>query len=212
MSPLADPEITDFRIERKYRLEGATQAGVQALLGQLPAAVQRAFPDRWVNSLYFDDPDLGTALDNLRGVGDRRKYRLRWYGDWLAEGLPLHFEVKERRNQGIRKFNFYDIPQNLPEWLAGKEQPPVASSILSPVVGIRYQRSYFHTFDRQIRLTIDWELQAAAWQANWPMRWMPMSELILEVKYPMEQEERAMPLLEALPFRPDRHSKYLRAV
>lgn len=212
MSPSTDPQVSDFRMERKFLLEGADKAGLEALLLQLSAAVRPAYPDRWVNSLYFDDSALSTALDNLRGVGDRSKYRLRWYGDWQAEAAKLQFEIKERRNQGIRKQLFYQIDQQLPNWLNGRQQPPSALSGLMPVAGIRYLRSYYQTFDRQIRLTIDRQVQGGAWQKDRHLHWLPLDGLVLEVKYPTHQEERAIPLLQELPFRPDRHSKYLRAL
>ena len=40
-----------------------------------------AFPDRIVNNVYFDTPDLAAFEANLWGAPERRKCRLRWYGE-----------------------------------------------------------------------------------------------------------------------------------
>ena len=41
--------------------------------------------DRHINSIYFDNIFLKSAEDNLAGISDREKIRLRWYG--LNKGL-----------------------------------------------------------------------------------------------------------------------------
>ena len=59
-----------------------------------------AHPNRLVNSIYFDDNDFTSVKDNLIGLSNRSKYRLRWYGDSRQnEEVDLNFEIKNRSNR-----------------------------------------------------------------------------------------------------------------
>ena len=39
----------------------------------------RSYPSRYVNSLYFDTSDNISISNNLAGLSNRHKIRLRWY-------------------------------------------------------------------------------------------------------------------------------------
>ena len=59
-------------------------------------SAKSAHPNRLVNSIYFDDNDFTAVKDNLIGLSNRSKYRLRWYGDSRKkEELDLNFEIKK---------------------------------------------------------------------------------------------------------------------
>lgn len=55
-----------------------------------------------VHSLYFDDFAFSCAGDTEAGIGERYKYRIRYYGD---SPELLHLERKEKRNGRCRKFS-----------------------------------------------------------------------------------------------------------
>ena len=209
---LKKPKITPYRKERKYFIPGGTRKGLSNLVRQLPGSFSISYPDRWVNSLYFDDAAFSGVLDNFRGIGNRRKYRLRWYGDWSSEDTTLHFEIKERANQASRKQLFPDIVQDKMIWFDSKGQALLQNQQFYPRLGIKYKRSYFQSFDRKIRLTLDYEMACCFPDKHDAVGWWPMPGLVLEVKYPVGEEERAIPIMQELPFRPDRHSKYIRAI
>ena len=50
-------------------------------------------PNQTINSLYFDDLKHSSVKDNLSGVANRSKYRLRWYGGLLHD-VNNNFEEK----------------------------------------------------------------------------------------------------------------------
>ena len=56
-----------------------------------------SYAPRIVNNIYFDSPDWDSYADNMDGVSDRSKCRLRWYGE-LETAEVATFEVKHRRN------------------------------------------------------------------------------------------------------------------
>ena len=47
--------------------------------------VLKVYDDRLINSIYYDDENYCTAQDNLAGITNRRKYRIRWYGSELKD-------------------------------------------------------------------------------------------------------------------------------
>ncbi len=45
----------------------------------IDTTLRKQHPDRFVNSLYFDDLKMSSAADNLAGLSVRKKVRMRWY-------------------------------------------------------------------------------------------------------------------------------------
>ena len=43
--------------------------------------LKKIYQDRVVNSIYYDEKNLTFANDNLIGISERIKTRLRWYND-----------------------------------------------------------------------------------------------------------------------------------
>ena len=41
---------------------------------------KNSFVSRQVNSIYFDDKNFSSILENLDGIAAKKKYRVRWYG------------------------------------------------------------------------------------------------------------------------------------
>ena len=42
---------------------------------------RKQYPDRKVNSIYFDTPVFTDVWDNINGFGNRKKIRIRWYDE-----------------------------------------------------------------------------------------------------------------------------------
>ena len=66
-----------------------------------------SFPERNVNSVYFDTLEFKSVKDNISGISERKKVRLRWYEK--AEFSPV-IEIKNRfsrlGSRIILKLNF----------------------------------------------------------------------------------------------------------
>ena len=50
-------------------------------------SAQRTFPNRTINSLYFDTASLNDYHDSEEGTVPRKKIRVRWYGTSRFEGV-----------------------------------------------------------------------------------------------------------------------------
>ena len=87
---------SDYRYEIKFVLDNARLADVMQWLYNNTTA-NKSYDNRMVNSIYFDDIDFSSVRDNLAGIAQRNKLRLRWYGN-QKNSLPI-FEVKTKNGR-----------------------------------------------------------------------------------------------------------------
>ncbi len=72
----------NFRFERKFTIpDGFTIVAIEQFIKQNKALFREVFHIRQVNNIYFDTAAYNDYFDNVLGVSDRKKIRIRWYGD-----------------------------------------------------------------------------------------------------------------------------------
>ena len=69
---------SDYRYEIKFVLDNARLADVMQWLYNNTTA-NKSYDNRIVNSIYFDDVGFSSVRNNLSGITQRNKLRLRWY-------------------------------------------------------------------------------------------------------------------------------------
>ena len=207
-----------MRYERKYKLDNLHPSAFEQAVRLHPAGFRPVFAPRQVNNLYFDTPDFGAFHDNAAGVSLRVKHRLRWYGQpFEAVNDPI-LETKIKDNLLGRKESFplpsgrYQAGQ-LDELLEQARRHLGYGPELQPVLFNAYLRSYWATPDSRFRITIDSELQFGAYRKQGsgllPYR---LPGVILELKYEQEDEEGSDFILQHIPFRQTKSSKYVTGV
>lgn len=185
------------------------------------------FPNRQVNNVYFDTFDYRAYADNLAGISERNKVRYRWYGD-SAGPAAGQLEVKCKKNQFGWKLRYpvNEAPFSGAEgWRAIRErmraQMPLDGRLWLdqnplPVMINRYERQYFATSDGRMRATIDvnqrYYDQRNGDIPNFDHASVSQDSLVVEFKFAREDRKEAVQLLEAMPLRIGRHSKYMNAV
>ena len=55
--------------------------------------ISRTYKDRLINSIYYDDENFTTAQNNLSGISNRRKYRIRWYYHKYEKNTEIQFDL-----------------------------------------------------------------------------------------------------------------------
>ena len=60
------------------------------------------YPKRRVNSIYFDNSSYSSIRQNLDGVSNKKKIRVRWYGEENILIKPL-LEVKSKKSSETKK-------------------------------------------------------------------------------------------------------------
>ena len=99
------PMANDTRFELKLVLPETQRPFMEHWLRLHPAACACAFPDRWVNNVYFDTRDYGSLRANSRGDNERSKVRYRWYGRGGRIDAGA-LEVKQKRDKLGWKLRF----------------------------------------------------------------------------------------------------------
>ncbi len=210
-----------WRYEIKYVLWDHELAHFEHWLGSQPY-FHRSYPARTVNSIYFDTPDFTTASDNLSGIADRTKFRLRWYG--AEEADRSRFEIKIKKGRLGRKV-FADLPLPASKIRAmtieerdrllitqkalQPELPP--SDPLQAVLSVQYDRDYYER-GREIRVTVDRNLRFGELWSDAPReeeRRISFPQNVIEFKFSPEDKDLAAEVMFDLPFYPVRNSKYI---
>ena len=219
------PETT--RLEIKFVAYEVEAAHIAGWLRMHSAGFFTPYPDRWVNNVYFDTHRYFAYSENLSGSSYRSKLRYRWYG---SQEFPDSgtLEVKCKRNYYGWKLRFQasralgsdgdywnDIRRNLIEQLEPAARKWV-EAYPQPVIINRYYRQYYISRDERIRATIDVR------QAMYDQRYKPYPNLIhranipnvmvLEFKFDRKDSRRASQILQGVPLRVSRNSKYMTGV
>ena len=188
------------------------------------AGFSSPYPDRQINNVYFDTYNQLAYTENLAGGSARTKLRYRWYGESACPDIGV-LERKCKRNYFGWKIR-YAIDELLYEegdsWrvFTGKlksKLPPDGAEWLSvnpnPVMINRYQRRYFLSADRKIRVTIDRDQvvldQRFAAGPNVIRKANLPRTIIVEIKFDRHDRDLASRVIQGMPLRVSRHSKYM---
>jgi len=215
------------RYEVKMTCDEINLHNVRAWINLHPDTFFEAYPPRRVNSLYFDTFARDCLNDNLIGVSKRTKLRLRWYGkDFTAVRGIL--ELKCKSNQlgwkehhpvpvafDLTTLSWRTMMERLREqvdglfavWLSATDQPTLINS---------YMREYYESIDRQVRVTIDYDLVAYE-QVMYPapnllIRAPIPKPIVIEVKSDAALHRRVSNVLSRFPLEVGRNSKYVNGV
>ncbi len=204
-----------MRYERKYKIEHLSKSAVEQAVNLHPAGFRKIFPNRQVNNIYFDTPDYQTGIQNIEGVNQRKKYRVRWYGEDLQVLKKPRFETKIKHNElGTKQIlkledtQLSDLAQ-ITSQINVQQQNRLL--LLYPTLLNTYQRSYFGTADGKFRMTIDWDLHFYPPLHKTAFSQYPLSQkgVVLELKYEEAEDELANEIFRYLPFRQTKNSKYV---
>lgn len=214
-----------FRYERKFLVSELTGHEIEAIVKLHPALFSEIYQPRYINNLYFDSFAMKNYFDNVDGVADRIKVRIRWYGDMFGHIEKPILEFKIKKGSLGRKVSFplqsffidenlqldciasvfesSDLPEDLRLNLCAVE-----ASLLN-----RYRRKYFISGDKKYRITIDTELtffQIA--NARFLHKYVDFASTVLEVKYDPAENKYARRITSHFPFRMTRSSKYVNGI
>ncbi len=218
-------ELNSYRYERKFVSQHISTAQTEAVIKQNSAFFTPVFQPRRINNIYFDTPGLDCYFDNLFGNRHRWKVRVRWYNDIFGEikSPILEFKLKKglvgtKRSFKIPPFtidrNRFDVnlwkdifmasvlPDDVKEKLAG----------VQPVLLNTYKRSYFSTFNKKFRVTIDTQLEYYNLRPTWNHFNFVFTEefkTVVELKYDQQWNGEADTITNQFPFRLNKNSKFV---
>lgn len=206
-----------MRFERKYRVENLSMHHIMQLIKVHPASFYKLYPDRDINNIYFDTPNMTCLNDNLSGSNIRKKYRVRWYGEDLKTAHAPKLETKYKENElggktilSVDSFslsNIKDIQKQVNQLIP--QQHTLQAVLLNS-----YTRSYWGTKDGKFRLTIDSNLRfhSLLHSPNFSKYVHKDNVIIVELKYEKEDEKDLARITKYLPFRLSKNSKYVNGI
>jgi SPX domain protein involved in polyphosphate accumulation len=219
---------TPYRYERKFTANTLHRSEIFSQIKMHPAFFREIFHTRQVNNIYFDTPGLKFYNDNIVGVADRKKVRIRWYGAINGKINSPKLEYKIKSGLLGTKWTFDVAPFELNEHFSKKYIADILNNsdlpdeiledlkTLSPTLVNAYQRTYYLSADQKYRLTVD-EL----------LKYFPVNnlgnnfksspkiqdnEFILELKYGETEDAHANQISKLFPYRLDKSSKYVNGI
>ena len=214
----------DSRYELKFVGRTSEHQRLRGWLRTNGAGFRSAYPDRLVNNIYFDNYDYQSYGQNLSGVSQRTKLRFRWYGDSETPDRG-ELELKCKRN-----FFGWKLRSTVAEapYRTGESWKQIRKRMIEqsgsegrlwlgahpfPVLINRYLREYFVSADERIRATIDLGMviydQRFKPAPNLTRRANTAPTIVIEFKFARDDRELAGDVIQGMPIRVSRHSKYM---
>lgn len=219
--------VQDYRFEVKIPIPLNRLEHMLSWLRLNTFAFRRHHPDQYVNSVYFDSFEMACFAENLTGISQRNKMRIRWYHD-IAKAENSRLEFKQRRSGKGNKIIYplsLDLSNTATTWSEHikhcQEQLSLQAlsqwdSQIYPILLGRYKRQYLVSFCGRIRATIDSKMEVFD-QRYWSQPNLTRSRsvgdyVLLELKCDDAYEHLLNELVSRCPLNPSRHSKYVNGV
>lgn len=221
---MSERDENGFRFERKYYVTELPLAEIESWVRRNPALFRDAYPPRTINNIYLDTPNRRSLYENLDGLADRVKARIRWYGPMLGEVKRPVLEFKIKRGMVGAKDTFELKPFAV---VVGMGAEPVFQSLATsnlpervrqflesfePVLLNRYQRRYFISADQQYRITLDANLEFYRFDQHlntFQSQLRNRYGTVVELKYSGELDRIDDRVASYFPFRVTRMSKFV---
>lgn len=206
--------MNQSRIEKKFIFPNQASDLVKKIL--LGNNFKKLYSDRYITSIYIDNLNFDSAKDNINGVNERKKFRVRWYDDDLNK---IYFEQKNKNNFFVWKIikkleldiNKKNLINKIYELLSNNNKYIDTNYNYKMVLKINYKRSYFISDQGEFRATIDTEINTSpVLDFNKVIR---LPETILEFKFSKNSESyfRDFFSLRGLNIRSKKYSKYIQS-
>lgn len=227
MAKAPNDMLNDYRYERKFFVSALTGPEIELMVKLHPASFSEIYHERFINNIYLDSVDMRNYFDNVDGLRDRVKVRIRWYGDLFGYIDKPVLELKIKRGLVGRKESYPLVPFSMDENLERNTLVDVFSrSEIPEILRLdlnwleasllnRYRRKYFQSADRRYRITIDSDMefyQIRAYNNAFLHRSVDRDSLVVELKYTTENDQHVEQIANLFPVRVTRSSKYVNGI
>ncbi len=214
----------NYRYERKFIFDTIDKKLILTLIKIHPANFKKAFPSRKVNNIYFDSNDVQSFDDNIDGIANRSKIRVRWYGTNKFKVKNPVLEIKSKKGL-IGKKNSYNLKtfnidnnftkKNLISLINTSNLSDHDKDILKTYnlsVMNNYDRDYFISDDKKFRITLDENIKYYSIKnANnlFNEVYKIYYQVIMEIKYLDKYDSYSEQITNFFPLRLSKNSKYV---
>jgi hypothetical protein len=214
--------ISDYRYERKFFITELSKYEVESIVKLHSAFFSKLYNKRFINNIYFDSYNFNNLRENVDGVSDRIKIRIRWYGDLYGYIKKPILEIKIKNGQlgkkisvPIKSFHltkYFDVSEIMDSIKDLKEIIGIDFVSLIPSLLNRYSRKYYQSCNGHYRITIDSDqsFYEISKKNNFFLnRIRDKNSVILELKYAQVYDSEASYITTEFPFRITKSSKYV---
>ena len=225
MKPIRDfAEEVNLRFERKFFIPNKTAGEIEAYIKCNSGIFSEIYQQRRVNNIYFDSVNKNSFWQNIDGDPEKKKQRIRWYGQSEKKIDNPVLEYKIKKGMIGKKYSIAIDPFNLSEdnWQESLSNSIFNSKLsnalikdfdkLEPTLFNYYDRKYFLSKDRRFRLTLDTNmtyLMPSRLDHKFLWKRVDMQNIVLELKYSVEDDMDARNIYQQFPYRASKHSKYV---
>ena len=213
-----------MRLEIKMPYKKVDQFALKKFF-QTTKIFSKQFPERSINSIYFDNISLRIARDNINGFSKRCKLILIYYENDKA---LCNIEIKKKINKfgfksvinthkSLKEINLNKIFSIKSDWKLDLLKEDFAmryilEDYLRPQIKINYLRNYY--ISGNVRLTHDENIFYQSYDNYHDKTKKIISDEmnVLELKFNVENQSEAGRILNSIPVKPKRFSKYLRGL
>lgn len=219
-----DINSNDVRYELKFTQKKYLKHKIYSKIFYDKNLFRKAYNKRIVNNIYFDTHDYKFFSDNVVGVSDRIKIRIRWYGDTFNASCYPNLEFKFKKGGvgykkiiKLKKFDFTDklLKNDFYSQLKNTNIEPKLRILLNkskPVIINSYLRDYFITSDAKLRITYDTNICFYSVIKSYKTISHKYDLDILELKFKNKYYGEAVKLINHYNFRLEKSSKYVSGI
>ena len=161
----------NYRYERKFVVKGLMKQQVDSIIKHLPTCFSEIYHKRTVNNIYLDTTDISFVSDNVIGIPNRKKVRIRWYGSTFGHIEAPVLEIKQKFGLLGRKEKYPIVAfsldtrfsQKTVDETINKSRLPdyIDYSLKSLKISLlnSYIRKYYMSSDHKFRITVDNDLR-----------------------------------------------------
>ena len=221
-------EKNNFRFERKFTIPtNWSIKDLEKIIKENSFLFREVFYQRQINNIYFDTVGYNDYFDNVLGVSNRKKIRIRWYGEMFGKIEKPILEIKTKKGLVGDKWSYKLKPFSLNNtftndviqkvFLDSDIPLPILESVkmVSPTLLNSYCRRYFLSSDNKFRVTLDFDLLYHKIEKrcnNFKTKPSSDPNKIVELKYKLEDDSLANKVTTQFPFRLNKNSKYVNGV
>ena len=175
--------MKDMRLEKKFIYQNGDTTYKSFLINGM---FKKIYPNRKINSVYFDCENLKNVWDNINGFGKRIKIRLRWYNQLLNKEVFLEekkkinlMTVKNVKSLGVFK-DILELKKFIKKNLSHEKLILNKHLNLSEVLTVSYDREYYQDISKKLRVTIDKNIKIFK---DIDLKPIEIEKHIIEIKY-----------------------------
>ena len=217
----------NLRFERKFVFPNSNHEDIVQRVYQHSFGFKEVHHQRKINNVYFDDSNYNFYKQNVEGVANRIKLRLRWYGIDTSMIKNPTIEIKKKLGEVGDKesFKLRDTSLSLDEMsiselhsfiLQNSEFNPALNhllKVLHPTLLNTYERRYFLSFCGRFRITVDFNQTFYNPNYNsFETSKLSLLDTVVELKYALGDDADAREVSQQIGTRLSKNSKYVNGV